>query len=520
MRRRRFIRDTFLALGTPLVLQGQTLGVIKENPFLKSLTASNPDRKLVLVQLDGGNDGLNTFIPLNQYGRLQSVRPNIVIPENEIIDFTDDIGLHPSMQEFKNLYENQHALIIQNTGYPNPNLSHFRSKDIVTSGSDANVVINSGWLGRNQHDLHPDFPTGYPNEQYPDPIAVTVGSSGSPTCQGYGNNLSVVIRNLNAQYQQTGEEPEEYPDTPYGHELNFITEAMKATEAYLEAVQGAANNAGNLSPYYPEKGENRLADSMAMVARLIAGGLKTQIYIVSLGGFDTHAKQVDNNDSTSGAHANLLKNVSQALWAFQDDMIRMKKDDEVLGFVYTEFGRRIKSNDSYGTDHGAAYPSILFGTMVNPTIMGTIEEIPNDVDPRKNLDFQYDFRSIYASIYKDWFEADDGTIRDILFKDFAYLPILKNSTNSNFFEKDPIQIEVFPNPAKSLIHIELFSNAKFGEIALYNSSGQLEKIFFSKKLNSTYNRMQFDLNGISKGIYFLRVRCDENSKINKLIITD
>ena len=520
MRRRNFIRNSVALLGTPLIMQGQALGVIRENAFLKSLTANNQDRKLILVQLDGGNDGLNTFIPLDQYDKLVEVRSNIVIPENSILDLTDNIGLHPSMAEFKNLYDNEHAMIIQNTGYPNPNLSHFRSKDIVTSASDADEVISSGWLGRHQHSLHPDFPTGYPSEEYPDPIAVTVGASGSPTCQGYGSNLSIVIKNLNSQYQQTGGEEEEYPDNPYGHELSFINEAMKATEAYLEAVQNAANKAENLSPDYPEKGENILADRLAMVARLIAGGLKTQIYIVNLGGFDTHANQVDGSDTTVGQHANLLKKVSQALWAFQDDLIRMEKDDEVLGFVYSEFGRRIKSNDSKGSDHGAAYPSILFGTVVNPTIIGEIEEIPLDVSKKKNLDYEYDFRSIYASIYKDWFEAEESTIRDVLFKDFEYLPILKNSTDSDFFDENPIQVEVFPNPAKNYIQVELFSKHEYSELGIYNSSGSLEKIFFSGSTNSVYQRMRFDVSYFRSGMYFLKFNCGDDTKTIKLIITD
>ena len=144
MKRRKFLQYGLSAASAHLLLGGQALGVVTDNLFLKALTANNKSRKLVLIQLNGGNDGLNMFTPRENYDKLRDARSNIILPENKLLHLTDALGLHPAMSRFKNLYEDENALIIQNVGYPNPNLSHFRSRDIVTSGSASDVTLNTG----------------------------------------------------------------------------------------------------------------------------------------------------------------------------------------------------------------------------------------------------------------------------------------------------------------------------------------------------------------------------------------
>jgi len=337
----------------PLVMNGQALHALSNSMFLQSLTSMRPDRKLVLVQLNGGNDGLGTFVPLDHYDNLQKARSNIIIPQSSLLSFSDSIGLHPSFPHAKTLFDEEKLLLIQNVGYPEPNLSHFRSKDIVTSGSSSDIVLRSGWMGRMLNDLHPDYPEGYPSEGNPHPIALTIGSSNSQTCQGYTSNLSAVIKNLNTSYDSP-DNSDTYPDTPFGNEMTYITKVMKQTEVYLGAVADAASKADTLSTLYPESG-NSLSDQLSIVARLIAGGLQTQIYVVSLGGWDTHSGQVLDGAPEDGKHKNLLSKLSDALHAFQDDLNLMGIEDDVIGFVFSEFGRRIKSNASFGTDHGTAW---------------------------------------------------------------------------------------------------------------------------------------------------------------------
>lgn len=175
------------------------------------------------------------FTPRNQYINLRKHRSNIIIAENKLIHLTDSIGLHPAMNSFKRMYDEELALIIQNVGYPNPNLSHFRSKDIVTSGSPSDVVINTGWMGRYLQYLYPGYPDNFPNEDSPYPVAITIGPTSSATCQGDGSNLSIVLRNLNVNYQQTEAVSQEFPDNPYGHELQFIHKAMTTRTHILKS---------------------------------------------------------------------------------------------------------------------------------------------------------------------------------------------------------------------------------------------------------------------------------------------
>lgn len=521
MKRRKFLKYSLSAASAHLLLGGQVLGVISDNLFLKALTANNKSRKLVLIQLNGGNDGLNTFTPYEYYDKLKKARSNIIIPENKLIHLTDALGLHPAMNRFKLMYDEEEALIIQNVGYPNPNLSHFRSKDIMTSGSSSDTVLNSGWIGRYLQELYPDFPDNYPNENAPHPIAITVGATSSATCQGDASNLSIVLQNLNVSYQQTGGVENNFPDSPYGHELQFVTEAMQATEAYLDTVQEAASKAENLSPLYPQTGKNKLADQLAMVARLIAGGLNTQIYVVSLGGFDTHANQVASETETDqGKHADLLKELADAIYAFQDDLKLMAKSDEVIGFVFSEFGRRIASNDSLGTDHGEAYPAILFGKPINPTVMGHIPTITDDVDQKQNVQMEFDFRSIYASIFHEWFEADDTTINTILYDDFDVLPILKTSDQSGFFNKVNIRATVFPVPTTDFLNMKIYNKDPELEIVLFNELGQKTKILMDGTVSGTFQNLQFSVTDVPPGHYVVRIRSKKDFITKRVIIKD
>lgn len=519
MKRRNFLKYGLTAASAQLILGGQALGVVTDNLFLKALTASNKSRKLVLIQLNGGNDGLNMFVPKDQYRNLQNARTNIIVPENKLIHLSDVLGLHPAMSSLKTMYDEEQALIIQNVGYPNPNLSHFRSKDIVTSGSASDAVLNSGWLGRYLQGLYPGYPDNYPNNSAPHPIAITIGATSSSTCQGEGSNLSIVLQNLNSSYQQAGGGVQ-FPDTPYGHELRFITEAMQATEAYLGTVQEAASKAENLSTLYPETG-NRLANQLAIVARLIAGGLETQVYIVSLGGFDTHAKQVASETETDqGKHADLLRELADAIHAFQDDLKLMGKDEEVIGFTFSEFGRRIASNDGLGTDHGEAYPSILFGKLINPTVLGHNPQIAEEVDPKQNVEMEFDFRSVYASIFHEWFEADNTTIKEILYDDFEILPILKTSNASLFFKQQLIKATVYPVPTYDYINLKVYNKNPQLTITLYNMLGQKAKVFMDKTVDGNHQELQFPVYDIPKGHYLIQIRSGKDFVTKKVVITD
>lgn len=281
------------------------------------------------------------------------------------------------------------------------------------------------------------------------------------------NNFGVVLKNLNTSYEsQSGETT--YPDTPYGYELEYITQVMLSTEKYLEVVSEKAELSNSLSSLWPVEKTNKLADKLKIIARLIAGGLNTPIYVVNLGGFDTHASQVEAGATDTGKHADLLNYVSEAAKAFQDELRIQNKEDDVISLIYSEFGRRVASNKSDDTDHGAAFPMMLFGSQVNPAVFGANPVIPEEVEKKTNVEMDIDFRSVYASILHHWFNVSFDEIKDILFDEFEILPILKSTAKTeNESSKNNLKLmPVYPNPIKHSANINFESNA--GRISLKN----------------------------------------------------
>ena len=410
MKRRSFIKVGSI-LSTPLVMGGVSVAPIVQNT-LSRLMNQDSDRVLVLIQLNGGNDGLNTIIPLDQYEGLTAVRPQVLIPENNTINITDKVGFHPSMAAMKEIYDAGHMSIIQGVGYPNQNRSHFRSTDIWHTGSDADKFLNTGWLGRYLDNSNANYPADFPNEECPDPFALTIGSSVSETCQGMAGNFSLALIDPENLSQLNTPINNDLTEGCYSSKLDFLTKTIEQTNAYGSVIQKANDLGSNASTLYNEG--DTLAQKLKLIAKLIKGGLRTKIYVVSLGGFDTHADQVVDGETTNGVHAELLKSLSEGIYAFQEDLKALGLLERVAGMTYSEFGRRIRSNFSNGTDHGTAAPLILFGSCVLPTIHGDNPEITEDVDAQEGLPMQYDFRSVYGSVLADWFEVDENIINEVL----------------------------------------------------------------------------------------------------------
>ncbi|MCU0412548.1 MAG: hypothetical protein MUF82_08480, partial [Bacteroidetes bacterium] len=313
MKRRSFLQRAVPASVLPFLLGGFTLRAYGRSPFLEALAQAgeSSDRVLVLVQLSGGNDGLNTVIPRDQYGALTIARSNILIPETSVLPLTTETGLHPRMTALQSLYLDGKVCVVQGVSYPNPNFSHFRATDIWLTGADYNQDLASGIWGRYLDTQYPNFPEGYPNVNMPDPLAITIGSVVSPGLQGPGALLGMAISNPSTEYLLPGGS-DIAPNTPAGHELTFIRQVAEQTQVYSAAVRGANSRATNQATYPTS---NTLADQLKIVARLIAGGLKTRVYVVTLGGFDTHSTQVDATDHTIGTHATLMGRISDAVGA-------------------------------------------------------------------------------------------------------------------------------------------------------------------------------------------------------------
>ncbi|MFT4741507.1 MAG: hypothetical protein ACI9L9_002301 [Marivirga sp.] len=239
--------------------------------------ATATDKKLVLIYLDGGNDGLNIVILLSQLSALNAVRPHVVLPENKILPLVNSsLGLHPAFSGFKELHDENRLSIIQSVGYPNQNFSHFRSSDIWLSGSESNELLISGWAGRMLTDTHSNFPEGYPNAENPHPLAVEIGFGSSLLFQGGSASMSMVLNNANFFYQLLNNEVQEAPETNAGDKLIYIGLIAQQSRVYSQALKNASAK-GTSQKTYPA--ENKLAQQLKVVAPLIKGGIETPLYL-------------------------------------------------------------------------------------------------------------------------------------------------------------------------------------------------------------------------------------------------
>jgi len=431
MKRRDFLRQTLPAVVLPAFLDGFSLNAWANSPWLEAINAANDtDRVLVLIQLNGGNDGLNTVIPIDLYDAYHAARTNIAIPQDKILRLEgfDKTGLNPAMMPIQQMFNDGKITIVQAVSYPNPNFSHFRATDIWLSGSDSDKTLETGWAGRYLEKEYPGFPTDYPNSNMTDPLAIQVGGIVSPALQGSVTSMGMAITNPSNFYALLNDKLTfTSASTRAGDQLAYIRQMSVITDKYSNVIKKAAQKITKQSSLYPTQGKNPLADQLKIVARLIAGGLRTKVYMVNMGGFDTHARQTDAADTTTGIHARLLERLSEAINVFMADINELGAGDRVLGMTFSEFGRRIKSNASGGTDHGVAAPVFLFGNGVMPGILGTNPEIPAVANVKDNIAMQHDFRSLYASILKNWFLLSPAESQTVMFKDYESLAIVKTN---------------------------------------------------------------------------------------------
>ena len=517
LNRRDFIKLTTIASASlPIALSGFPI-YAKDKPKEYQFSIEN-DNILVLIQLQGGNDGLNTIFNLNQYDNLQSVRSNIIIPENDLLTVDGTNYLHPSLTGLQEVWNQEKLGIIQNVGYPNQNRSHFRSTDIWNSASSADEYVSSGWIGRFFDINHSAFPENYPNENNPAPFALAIGKVVSETCQGTNVNFSMALEDPENPGTALASNTGDIPENCYGDALNFVNETVKQTNAYAEVIKTAAESGNNLTSRY---NVTDLSEKLKTVAKLISGGLKTKVYVVQIGGFDNHDNQVVEGETKTGIHAELLTELSDAMAAFQDDLKLLNIENRVLGMTYSEFGRRICSNAGLGTDHGTAAPLFLFGNCAKNQILGDAPEIDTQVDEQEGVQMQYDFRNIYSTVLPDWLGATKQESNSVLYDEFDGLPLFKTgcsaslSTENILLEKS--EIKVYPNPASNFINIKFFGTNERLKITLYNSIGAIVKEITNKNFSSIQHTITVDIQSLAKGNYFIHYQTRGISKTKKLL---
>lgn len=389
-----------------LLRSSRGLGLLAFSQFapsflVRSTLASEPapekDRSiLVLVQMAGGNDGLNTLVPYadDRYYRL---RPTLAIKPKDVLKLSDTHGLHPACAALHGLFHDGSLAVVQNVGYPNPNRSHFRSSEIWETASTSDDYLATGWLGRYLDNTCAGAPEGT------DPAAVHV-SNELPQSLFAGKEHATFGLSPGGRSRRESESAinllekfaRQAPASDNSN-VNFLRHTLMDSLVTERRVQQVMNTYRPESAY-PAGG---FSGSLRNVAALIASGFSTRVYFVSLGGFDTHSNQAN-------AHQNLLKTLAEGLAAFQGDLRSRGLDRQVLTMTFSEFGRRPGENESHGTDHGTAAPLFVLGSKVKTGLHGAAPSLA--VAHNEDLKFSTDFRDVYATVLGSWLQCPATTV--------------------------------------------------------------------------------------------------------------
>ena len=541
MKRRQFVKLTSTASAMGLMpFQVQASLKLANSVFNCDFT----NRKLVLIELSGGNDGLNTVIPINVFTDYQNLRPNIFIPSSQYLPLSaidssiqgtnQDIALHPALSGFQTLFAQDQMRIIQSVGYPYQNKSHFASKDIYATGNDGSGWTNgnsSGWIGRFMEQHYNQFiPTTFP-------LGVQIGSP-NLNLGFHGVVEHGLAININGQDAENfysvlsglaGDAPTNIPNSDYGTELQYIIDTDALSNQYSETISNAFSAGTNLVTYP----DSNLANQLKTVARLIRCNMQSKVYLVTLGGFDTHNAQNQGSGDILGKHNNLLSELSEAVSAFMLDINADSIGEDVVGLTFSEFGRKAKENGSLGTDHGEVAPMFVFGRAVQSGISGINVDLTEATEDNNFQveSVQYDYRTTFATLFQDFLGASDSQI-DATFLD--------NSTNSSFTDSKINELlknshkvyascynealntpvpttgewAIFPNPFQDDINVTSEYPELETHFELHNQTGQVIK---KGVLNFRNAKAIITTNGLARGLYILTLFNRQDKSVHKLI---
>ncbi|MEI8135616.1 MAG: DUF1501 domain-containing protein [bacterium] len=552
MKRRDFLKSLPIgvaAAAVPFTVGGLFSGkAFGRSPAFDALLNSQTgtDNILVIINLQGGNDGLNTVIPFND-PIYRSKRADIgYVKGSEISGLTytirGDLALNPPLgSDFYNLYKAGKLAVIQNVGYANPDRSHFRATDIWNTASDSNIIVSSGWMGRFlETQVSPNYPLDV--QKGDDPVAIQIDYSTSLSFQGSRSVMASAVYDPSNYKGATNYTDDPVLNNNYGSELGYVRAILTEADVYgqrFTEIFGKPDATKNIATYPTG---NSLATQLQKVAWCIKGGLKTRVYFVTLGGFDTHVNQF-TKDPAQGQGL-LHKYLGEAIAAFQSDIEALGFGDNVLGMTYSEFGRRVNQNGSQGTDHGTAAPMFLFGKQVNGEVYGRHPNLtpntpsdPTSLDQYGDLTAQFDFRQVYAALLTQWFGLNDNLRKTILNKpevtttsDFTdgsngfKFPVNGSGLMQNLIS-NPAVISVAdpagasfelnpnnPNPFRGVTTINFaLSEGGYALVEVFDSRGTLIATLVNGYVGRGKNQVVFDARSLPSGSYF--VRLDYQGKI-------
>jgi len=543
MKRRQFIKLSSTASAIGLMPFQVNASLKLMNSFF-NCDVSN--RKLVLVELAGGNDGLNTVIPISAFTNYQTLRPNIHIPsslylplnqiDTSLTGTNQDIALHPALTGFQNLYAADQLRIIQSVGYPSQNKSHFASKDIYATGNDGsnwNNGSDSGWIGRYMEQAYADLiPANYP-------LGIQIGSQNT-NLGFHGIVEHGLALNINGQDSENfysvlsglgGTPPENIPNSHYGEELQNIINVDALSNQYSEIISNSFNAGSNsTTTTYPD---TNLADQLKTVARLMRGGIQSKIFMVKLGGFDTHNNQNQASGDIQGDHYELMSQLSEAIEAFMSDLNSDSLADDVLGITFSEFGRKAQENGSLGTDHGEVAPVFAFGKPVKSGVSGVNVDLSEAVSSNnfQIQSVQYDYRQTFATIMQDFLGSNDAVV------DAAFVGNMNSESFTDYKIPDLVKSEflvpescydgslstpnqtlaewsVYPNPFKTDFFVKSENQHLKTSYELRNYLGQR---VLSGDLEFVNGNAKIQTNNLQNGLYILTLKNNIESHVQKLI---
>jgi uncharacterized protein (DUF1501 family) len=394
--RRRFLKQSILATAGTMLVPNFLKAL--ENP--KAIARSSSDKILVVIQLSGGNDGLNTVVPYRNDLYYQ-FRPELAIPKEKVLKLSDDMGFHPALEKLKAVYDQGYLAVLNNVGYPNPDRSHFRSMDIWHTASNANEYLNTGWIGRYLDASCRDCNIAHQAIEIDDTLTLALkGESIKGMAVLHPKKVFDAVNHPFMKAIQHANQLNDVSDPA----LHYLYKTMAETTSSADYIYQKSKIYKSAVAYASNEFSNRLKT----IAQLIQSDTGTRVYYVSLSGFDTHVRQAQQ-------HEKLLATYAEGVSTFINDLESANKMDDVLVMTFSEFGRRVSQNASGGTDHGTANNLFIISKSLQKK--GIINDTPNlsQLDAG-DLIHQVDFRSIYATILHQWLEAPHEKILNGSFK--------------------------------------------------------------------------------------------------------
>jgi len=538
MKRRDFLKALpigAVATAIPFRFGNARAQALLNSPLLSALSNQSlpTNRSLVIIFMEGGNDGLNTLVPFENpdYDTLRKNTGFVSSDEKASLIFRvrSDLGFNPSFNALQPLWNEGKMAIVQNIGMTNPDMSHFRATDVWNSASDTDLLIPTGWAARYLEGVYPNYPTSLPV----DPIAISMGDLQSSIFQGASGKVDIMVQDPTT-FAASGELTDgSFPSTYGGGELQFVESLIDVSNSYSARFgslfpQNAVNKVS-----YPD---NPLALNLQRIAWCIASGMQTRIYFTYLRGFDTHFTEF-SKDPTVAGHGQLLKYVGDAVYAFQRDLEALGVADQVLTMTYSEFGRRVYENGDWssGTDHGTTAPHFLFGTNVNGELYGHHPDLVN-LDANTNSFNEFEFRQLYASVLGDWFGVDETLRTTILSPGRTHDPfaiqfpvngssniqsLIKSSAIASVSPKIVDNFELLPalpNPfqAETKIRFNL-SDSQNVLLDIFNAKGDHLVTLLNTNLGSGSHEAVFSGRELPAGTYYFRLQVGGDVRTGKLV---